>query len=94
MLGFEGFGDSCLNLVLRCYLPNFDHRLKVITQLHVNIDKRFREAGIEIAFPQRDLHIRSLPEHLAALAAGSKRQTNDMEIGDQDEDESPMKRSA
>lgn len=66
VFGFEGFGDSCLKLVLRCYLPNFDHRLKVITQLHVAIDRRFKDAGIEIAFPQRDLHIRSLPPQLAS----------------------------
>jgi small-conductance mechanosensitive channel len=27
----------------------------------MSIDKAFREAGIEIAFPQRDLHLRSMP---------------------------------
>ncbi len=26
------------------------------------IDRRFKEAGIEIAFPQQDLHIRSMPD--------------------------------
>jgi potassium efflux system protein len=61
---FEGFGDSTLNFVLRCYLPNLDNRLNVIHELHTAIDKAFREAGIEIAFPQRDLHIRSMPEGL------------------------------
>lgn len=66
---FEGFGDSCLNLVLRCYLPNLDHRLNVISQLHVTIERRFRDAGIEIAFPQRDLHIRSLPPQFRAAAS-------------------------
>ncbi|MEZ6121569.1 MAG: mechanosensitive ion channel [Planctomycetaceae bacterium] len=64
IVGFEGFGESCLDLVLRCYLANLDHRLKVITQLHVAIDRAFKEAGIEIAFPQRDLHIRSFPGSL------------------------------
>jgi small-conductance mechanosensitive channel len=28
----------------------------------MNIDEAFREAGIEIAFPQRDLHLRSVPD--------------------------------
>lgn len=51
VVAFEGFGDSCLDLVLRCYLPNLDNRLKVVTQLHLTIDSRFKEAGIEIAFP-------------------------------------------
>jgi small-conductance mechanosensitive channel len=30
----------------------------------MSIDKAFREAGIEIAFPQRDLHVRSMPDEL------------------------------
>ena len=30
-----------------------------ITSLHSQIDQEFRKAGIEIAFPQRDLHIRT-----------------------------------
>ena len=58
---FEGFGDSTLNLVLRCYLPNLDHRLKAITELHAAIHDRFAAEGIAIAFPQRDLHLRTLP---------------------------------
>lgn len=58
---FEGFGDSTLNLVLRCYLPNLDHRLKAITELHAAIHDRFAAEGVEIAFPQRDLHLRTLP---------------------------------
>jgi len=61
VVSFEGFGDSSLDLVLRCFLPNLDNRLKVVTQLHVTIDRRFKDAGIEIAFPQRDLHIRTMP---------------------------------
>ena len=61
VVGFEGFGESCLDIVLRCFLPNLDNRMKVITQLHIAIDRKFKAAGIEISFPQRDLHIRSLP---------------------------------
>ena len=33
--------------------------LKVGTAIHFEIDRLFRERGIEIAFPQRDIHIRS-----------------------------------
>jgi len=61
---FESFGDSTLNLVLRCYLSTLDERLKSIHQLHTEINKRFNESGLEIAFPQRDLHLRSLPPEL------------------------------
>ena len=58
---FEQFGDSTLNLVLRCYLPSLDVRVRTISSLHQNIDRLFREAGLEIAFPQCDIHIRSAP---------------------------------
>jgi potassium efflux system protein len=59
MASFEQFADSTLNLILRAFLPNRENRIGVITALHTEIDKRFAEAGIEIAFPQRDLHLRS-----------------------------------
>jgi len=59
MATFEQFADSSLTLMLRAYLPNLDNRLKTITELHTEIHKRFAAAGIEIAFPQQDLHIRS-----------------------------------
>lgn len=59
---FESFGDSTLDLLLRCYLPDLDNRLSVITALHESIDRLFQEANIEISFPQQDLYIRSLPD--------------------------------
>lgn len=61
VITFEGFGDSTLNLIVRCYLPSLEKRIFTISELHTNINKRFRDEGIEIAFPQRDLHIRSMP---------------------------------
>ena len=59
---FEGFGDSSLNLVVRTYLPSLDNRLEVIDQLHTSINRAFHQAGIEIAFPQTDLHVRSIDQ--------------------------------
>lgn len=72
MASFEGFGDSSLTMVLRCFLPDLTRRLDVVHDLHTTIHQRFAEAGIEIAFPQRDLNIRLLPRELSdALHAGS-----------------------
>jgi len=71
VVSFEGFGESSLDLVLRCFLANLDNRLKVITQLHVMIDRRFKEAGVEIAFPQRDVHVRSMPPQSGMGASGT-----------------------
>lgn len=54
---FEAFGDSTLNLTLRAYLPNLENRLQVIHQLHTSIHEEFNKEAIEIAFPQRDVHL-------------------------------------
>ena len=62
---FEQFGDSSLNFVVRCYLPTMEKRLQTIHELHTAIHQRFAEAGIEIPFPQRDIHLRG--ETLASL---------------------------
>lgn len=56
---FREFGDSALAFELRCYIHNIDERVRVISDLNFAIDRAFREAGIEIPFPQRDLHMRS-----------------------------------
>ncbi|MES9993291.1 MAG: mechanosensitive ion channel domain-containing protein [Candidatus Thiodiazotropha sp.] len=54
---FEAFGDSSLTLLLRAYLGSMDNRLATITALHEGINNKFLQAGIEIPFPQRDLHL-------------------------------------
>ena len=71
---FEGFGDSTLDLGLRCYLPNLENRLATITALHEAVDAAFKTAKIEISFPQRDLHVRTLPSNLpvAGLYTGQE----------------------
>ncbi len=55
---FLDFGDSSLNFELRCYIQNIDMRRSVMSDLNFAIDKALREHGIEIPFPQRDVHIR------------------------------------
>lgn len=57
---FAGFGDNTLNFELRVYLEHFDYFIDTRNDLNVRIAERFAELGIEIAFPQRDLHIRSI----------------------------------
>jgi potassium efflux system protein len=54
---FEAFGDSALTLLLRAYLGSMDNRLATITALHTSINQKFSDAGIEIPFPQRDIHM-------------------------------------
>lgn len=57
---FVGFGDNALNFELRCFCTPVEVCLQVRHELHVAVDNAFRQAGIEIAFPQRDIHIRSI----------------------------------
>ena len=59
---FLNFGESSLDFELRVWVTDADYRLKVISELHQEIDRRFREAEIKISFPQRDLHLRSVDE--------------------------------
>jgi potassium efflux system protein len=59
---FMDFADSALNYELRVFVPSIDYLLKVRHLLHKGIDREFRQAGIVIAFPQRDLHLKSTPE--------------------------------
>lgn len=53
---FNGFGDNALNFELRVYIGSIEHYLTTIHEVHLGVDRAFREAGITIAFPQRDVH--------------------------------------
>ncbi|MEJ5260127.1 MAG: mechanosensitive ion channel domain-containing protein [Anaerohalosphaeraceae bacterium] len=57
---FDSFGDNALQFELRVFIPSMDCLVDVKHQINCAIDREFRKEGIEIAFPQRDLHIRSI----------------------------------
>ncbi|MCA9245437.1 MAG: mechanosensitive ion channel, partial [Phycisphaerales bacterium] len=59
---FRAFGESSLDFELRVFLAARDYWVDATDQLHTGIDQAFRKANIEIAFPQRDIHIRSVVE--------------------------------
>jgi len=69
---FMGFGDSTLNFDARVYIGSIDHYLSTLDEINEAIDQEFRKAGIEIAFPQRDIHVRSIRDALPAVAEGAK----------------------
>jgi len=56
---FMDFGDSSLDFEVRAFVGSFDKRLRVTHELNFAIDAVLSENGIEIPFPQRDLHLRS-----------------------------------
>lgn len=58
-VAFAGFGDSSLDFVLLAWVADPLVQWQVASELRFAIDAAFREEGVEIPFPQRDLHIRS-----------------------------------
>ena len=58
---FRGFGDSALNFELRVWTTERVQTPQVlISDLYFAIFRTFRENGIEIPYPQRDLHLKSI----------------------------------
>jgi len=57
---FKNFGDSSLDYELRVFIPHIDYFVIVQNDINSAIYKAFKEANIEISFPQRDLHVRSI----------------------------------
>jgi small-conductance mechanosensitive channel len=64
---FEGFGTSSIDFKLRFWVNSIDERLRIRTEVAVIIDRLFREEDIVIAFPQQDLHLRSIDSDLQDL---------------------------
>ncbi len=63
---FEGFGESSLNfsLLVWCRMEKLRPITGLISDYYFELFRRFKEEGIEIPFPQRDIHIRSFPESI------------------------------
>ena len=57
---FAGYGNSSLDFELRVYIPNATRRVPVASELRFAIWHAFKEANIEIPFPQRDVHFKNL----------------------------------
>lgn len=57
---FTAFGASSLDFELRVWATSVNDRLTIRNDLLLYIDRRFREEGVEIPFPQHDLHLRSV----------------------------------
>jgi len=68
---FMAFGSSSLDFELRAY-TNYETVLPVRHELNMAVDKAFRKAGIEIAFPQQDIHIRSVKDASSVTAKEAK----------------------
>lgn len=61
---FTVFGESSLDFEIRCHVPTPQLYRTISHSLNMAIDQAFRKHNIEIAFPQRDLHLRSVDERI------------------------------
>jgi len=57
---FEDFADSSLNFSLLAWIANPREDMRMASRLRFAIDAAFRAAGIQIPFPQRDVHVKSI----------------------------------
>ena len=66
---FTAFGDSALQFSVRAWTFDFDNWYAIRSDLAMRVHRALGEAGIEIPFPQRDLHLRSVSAEAGANAA-------------------------
>ena len=59
---FKDFGDSSLDFEVRAWTSDFDHFSRIRSRICVSINRKLSEAGIEIPFPQRDVHFPEAPK--------------------------------
>jgi len=59
---FRRFGESSLDFELLSWIDQPVDRGRVTHELNCAVYKRFQKEDIQIPFPQRDLHVRSMPQ--------------------------------
>ncbi|MGZ8189691.1 MAG: mechanosensitive ion channel domain-containing protein [Methylococcaceae bacterium] len=62
-----GFGDSSLKFTIYFYVSEMAHRVPVTHDLHMRLVNALRDHNIQIPFPQRDIHVRSVSQEFGAV---------------------------
>ena len=57
-VAFQGFGENALQFEIRVHLADVLDGTNVRNDMRIAIFERFREAGIDFPFPQRDVHFK------------------------------------
>jgi small-conductance mechanosensitive channel len=70
---FVGFGASSLDFSIRAWTNNFGDWVKIRSELTVRVNEALVAAGVEIPFPQQDLHVKSVTPEAGAVLAGMAR---------------------
>jgi len=67
MILFQGFGESSLDFSFRVWTSDYDNWLTFSSEITLEVHNALYKAGIEIPFPQRDLHLRSVDKNVPHL---------------------------
>lgn len=68
---FRAFGDSSLDWEAWFFVPTPRERFTVANDVLLQVDQAFRAHGVQIPFPQRDLHLRSADTTLVLRGSGN-----------------------
>jgi len=63
---FKGLGGSSLDFVVYAWTADFDRWIAIRSDLYTAVHSALEKAGVEIPFPQQDLHLRSISADVAA----------------------------
>ncbi|MCC4241714.1 mechanosensitive ion channel family protein [Thalassospira povalilytica] len=72
---FMDFGASSLDFELRYFLRDIGDVMAVASSIRFELVQRFRDEGIEIPFPQRDLNLRDIDKLTEAIRDAGRGQT-------------------
>lgn len=78
---FDSFGDNALQLSLRVFVDDLDNFLMIRSQLNSMINDKLNQAGIVIAFPQRDVHLDTSQPLEIRLSKASGKPARDIDPG-------------
>ena len=67
MVYFKGFGESSLDFELHFWVMQENNGLQITSEVALKAMRLLDDAGIEIPFPQRDLHVRNVEPSAAGL---------------------------
>jgi small-conductance mechanosensitive channel len=89
---FSEFGDSSLNFKLRFWVP-YERGLETKSEISIAIYNKFNELGIEIPFPQQDVHIKDINETQIDLKKLSLKKSKRISNSDEKKDERDILKS-
>ncbi|MFC3813710.1 mechanosensitive ion channel domain-containing protein [Lysobacter sp. GCM10012299] len=82
---FTGLGASSLNFAIRAWTYDFENWTNIRSDLMTRVHAALRDAGIEMPFPQSDVHLRSVSKEVGALLVPRETDRNVKAIGNEGE---------